>query len=106
MTTRIGDMVHYVSRPPPDGSRPSVCQPAVVTEIGESHRRGLWVLDPAGIFFDREIEYDSPLGDAQSREPRTPASVTWHGMDECNPDGATLSRLWSGDLSGIGPVFR
>lgn len=102
---RIGDMVHYVSRPSPDGSRPSVCQLAVVTEIGESHQRGLWVLDPAGVFFDRGIEYDSPLGDLQSREPRTPAPVTWHGMDECNPDGYTLSRLWSGDMSGIGPVF-
>lgn len=107
MTTRIGDTVHYVSYGTPGGEYPSTCRAAVITEIGEDNVRGLCVLNPTGMFFNREIQYDSPLRALTERDqsPRTPAGGTWHGMDECNPDGQTLSRLWSGDMSGIGPAF-
>lgn len=98
---RIGDTVHYVSYGTPGGEFPSTCRAAIITEVGDDKTVGLAAVNPTGVFFHPleagGCRYDSALG-------RTPAGGTWHGMDECNPDGNTLSRLWSGDRSGIGPL--
>ncbi len=102
MRQRIGDTVHYVSYGTPGGEFPSVCRAAKVTEIGEDHTYGLCVINPTGLFFhplsSGGCAYDSALG-------RTPRGGTWHGMDECNPDGSAMARLWAGDSTGVGP-FR
>jgi len=98
---RIGDTVHYVSFGTPKGEFASTCRAAVITETDDGKTVGLAVVNPTGVFFhslaDGGCRYDSALG-------RTPAGGTWHGMDECNPDGATLSRIWGGDTSGVDPL--
>lgn len=110
MTIRIGDNVHFVATRERDGQDALwACRAATVTEIGGDDTRSLYVLDPvAGAHFVPLVPYDSPLEGVQDRGGalRVPDAGTWHGMDECNPDGASMSRLWSGDASGIGPVFR
>lgn len=109
MTTRIGDNVHFVAtRELETGAVLRACRAATVTEICNDDTRSLYVLDPvSGASFVSLVPYDSPLSGVQDRGGalKVPDAGTWHGMDECNPDGQTLSRLWSGDMSGIGPAF-
>jgi hypothetical protein len=51
----IGRMVHYVSYGSADGRYESVCRAAVVTETRDSGELGLAVLNPTGMFFDRQV---------------------------------------------------
>lgn len=51
MTTKVGDVVHYVSYGTPGGEFPSVCRAAHVTELGDGNRLGLCVINPMGLFF-------------------------------------------------------
>lgn len=64
----IGRIVHYVSYGSKDGRYESTCRAALVTETRESGELGLAVLNPTGLFFDRQIR--------QSEDEHT--GGTWH----------------------------
>lgn len=54
----VGRIVHYVSHGSADGRYPKTCRAAVVTEVSagraDPEQIGLAVLNPTGIFFDRQ----------------------------------------------------
>jgi hypothetical protein len=62
----VGRMVHYVSYGTPGGEYPSVCRAAVVTtahtdpriEGGGNYVVDLCVLNPEGLFFNKNVQYD------------------------------------------------
>ena len=58
----VGRVVHYVSYGTPGGEYPSVCRAAIVTEVEDAGEPdptvGLAVLNPEGMFFNREVEQD------------------------------------------------
>lgn len=87
MIPTIGRIVHYVSRGGADGSFPSTCRAAVVTEVPDAgaspQALGLAVLTPDGLFFDRTIPYHAG---------GHPGS--WH-WPEGTPEALTGNRLWS-----------
>jgi len=63
-------MVHYTSYGSKDGRYDSTCRAAVVTEVHENYDPpsvGLAVLNPSGIFFDRNV-----------RESDEHKPGTWH----------------------------
>jgi hypothetical protein len=86
----IGRIVHYVSYGSPvsaDGYQkyPSVCRAAIVTDIPEMLSEGpndgtsvgLAVLNPTGMFFDREVPYDE--WDSTTALPgAVPQGGSWH----------------------------
>lgn len=50
----IGRVVHYVSYGSADGRYESTCRTALITEV-RADEVGLAVLNPTGIFFDRQV---------------------------------------------------
>jgi hypothetical protein len=74
--TKIGHIVHYVSYGTPKGEYSEACRAAMVTELHPGYddptTLGLAVLNPTGLFFDRNIRH--------AAEPR---GGTWHRLDEC-----------------------
>ncbi len=105
----VGRIVHYVARGSADGVFPPACRAAVVTEVvhniaptrddtgsitgatWDGSRIGLAVLNPTGLFFDPDIEYDegrmvpSERADGLGAGPRTELcdgqehrGGTWH----------------------------
>lgn len=76
---KIGDSVHYVSYGTPGGEFSSQCRAATITEvlsIGtdiEQPRASLAVLNPTGLFFDRNLPYST------GRE-----GGTWHLAEKCD----------------------
>lgn len=68
----VGRIVHYVAYGTPGGEFPSgVCRAAVVTEVRFEDVVGLCVLNPSGIFFNRDIRHDE-----SNDESKLPG--TWH----------------------------
>jgi hypothetical protein len=63
----VGRIVHYVSYGTPGGEYLPECRAAVVTEINPKDI-GIAVLNPTGLFFDRQIR--------QSEDKHT--GGTWH----------------------------
>lgn len=57
MRPSVGRIVHYVSYGTPGGEYLSTCRAAVITEVTTPERASLAVLNPSGLFFDREVEY-------------------------------------------------
>jgi hypothetical protein len=60
----VGCIVHYVSYGTPGGEYASQCRAAIVTEVGDPEATepelmdvGLAVLNPEGMFFNREVPY-------------------------------------------------
>lgn len=60
----VGRIVHYVSYGTPGGEYTSQCRAAVITEVGDPEATepelmdvGLAVLNPEGMFFNREVPY-------------------------------------------------
>lgn len=54
----VGQQVHYVAYGTPGGEYPCVCRAAIVTEVGyvaDLWRVGLAVLNPTGMFFNRDV---------------------------------------------------
>lgn len=89
MTTtkpEIGDTVHYTSHGSRDGTYPSTCRAAIVTEVqpGDyavasavlNHAVALAVLNPTGMFFNPNIPWAAYEGD------RTPGGTWHHGPHE------------------------
>ena len=63
----VGRTVHYVSYGTPGGKYSSECRAAIVTEVREADVHdeagvpapvGLAVLNPTGMFFNRDVEHD------------------------------------------------
>lgn len=78
----IGRIVHYVSYGSADGRYKSECRAAVVTETGEGRIDesviGIAVLNPTGLFFDRQVRHDEDDHDGG----------TWHWPERVEtPDG-------------------
>jgi hypothetical protein len=59
LASPIGQTVHYVSYGTPAGEYKSECRAAIVTEVHTDPvpKIGLCVLNPTGMFFNREVEY-------------------------------------------------
>lgn len=77
----VGQIVHYIAYGTPGNEfQPGAHRAAVVTALdnvgigifAERPEVSLCVLNPSGIFFDREVPYDSKAGPG-----------TWHHRDEC-----------------------
>lgn len=73
----VGRIVHYVAYGTPGGEFPAgVCRAAIVTEVvqllphaDQEHLRvGICVMNPTGLFFNRDIPYD---------EGKRPGSWHW-----------------------------
>jgi hypothetical protein len=83
--TSVGRIVHYVAYGTPGGEYPCVCRAAVVTEVtSDPFVLGLAVLNPTGMFFNREIIHhpgdpadDAPGARCASGERAYPGG-TWH----------------------------
>jgi hypothetical protein len=75
----VGEAVHYVSYGSADGRYESTCRAAIVTETHATYddpsARGLCVLNPTGVFFDRNC--------AQSEDDHR--GGTWHWPCIPNP---------------------
>ena len=83
-------MVHYVSYGTPGGEYAPSCRAAVVTEVAVNpglarpYVLGLCVLNPEGIFFNRDVHYHEgePLKPGEARRDlcgnRDYAGGTWH----------------------------
>jgi hypothetical protein len=56
----VGRVVHYVSRGSADGVFAPACRAAVVTEVDANDEVGLAVLNPGGLFFDRQVAHREP----------------------------------------------
>jgi hypothetical protein len=58
----VGRIVHYVSYGSAGGKYPKACRAAVVAEVSETRKDpdevGLAVLNPTGLFFDRQVRHD------------------------------------------------
>jgi len=83
----VGSIVHYVSYGTPGGEYPSVCRAAIITEVGGEAAYGrvsLAVLNPEGMFFNRDSSY------AEDRR-----GGTWHWRDEL---GLTVLQCADGDF--------
>ena len=61
----IGRIVHYVSYGTPGGEYISKCRAAIVSEVSsqraDPNEVGLVVLNPTGIFFDRQVRLSEHL---------------------------------------------
>ena len=55
MQPSIGRIVHYVSYGTPGGEYTRECRAAIVTEVVNPDLVGLAVMNPTGMFFNREI---------------------------------------------------
>ena len=58
MQPTIGRIVHYVSYGTPAGEYPQTCRAAVITEVVNPNVVSLAVLNPEGMFFNRELTLD------------------------------------------------
>jgi hypothetical protein len=60
MKPSVGRIVHYVSYGTPGGEYGKECRAAVVTEVqpGETQIVGLCVLNPTGLFFNRDVPHN------------------------------------------------
>lgn len=58
-TPSVGRIVHYVSYGTPGGEYTSKCRAAIVTDVPESgsYLVSLAVLNPTGMFFNRDVPY-------------------------------------------------
>lgn len=81
MIPSVGSIVHYVSEGTPvraDGTQkyPSKCVAATVTEVGDDHTVGLFVMNPSGTF-----HHPLALGGAVFDDDDDPAQRqggSWH----------------------------
>jgi hypothetical protein len=82
----VGRIVHYRSRGSADGVFPAVCRAALVTEVHGVFNVSLAVVNPTGLFFDRELTHTG------SSAGETVQPGTWHWHTECpdaEPDTTT-----------------
>lgn len=76
MKPSVGRIVHYVSYGTPRGEYSSACRAAVITEFGgvsageDGEIVGLAVLNPEGMFFNRDVVH--------AEHPDAHVGGTWH----------------------------
>ena len=70
----IGRVVHYVAYGTPGGEYLPEHRAAIITEVGLGGHAGLCVLNPTGMFFNRDVPY--------SEEPK---GGTWHWPEYVAP---------------------
>ena len=64
MRPSVGRVVHYVSLGSQGGKFPSTCRAAIITQVGPQiglatlGPYGLAVLNPTGMFFQENVDYD------------------------------------------------
>jgi hypothetical protein len=77
-TPSVGRIVHYVSYGTPGGEYQSECRAAIITEVGQHPDAdgtcGLVVLNPTGMFFNRNIAHAEDKAVGGSAHP----AGTWH----------------------------
>lgn len=71
---KVAEIVHYVSYGTPGGEYKSECRAAIITETYRQYprKRGLAVLNPTGMFFNREVLHQPDQ-----------IGGTWHTIEEC-----------------------
>lgn len=69
----VGRVVHYTSYGTPCGEYGQECRAAMITEVLSDVSVGLCVLNPTGMFFRQDVQYDAGVDDAA-----TPAGGMWH----------------------------
>ena len=62
-TPAVGRIVHYVSYGTPGGEYTSQCRAAIITAVHGPFLVDLAVLNPEGMFFNREITHGEPRHD-------------------------------------------
>lgn len=68
----IGRIVHYQAYGTPGGEHKSAPRAAIITEVGPADAVGLCVMNPTGLFFNREVPYSyEPTPGCWSWPPRT-----------------------------------
>jgi hypothetical protein len=90
----IGATVHYVSHGSPDGTYPSTCRAALITEVDEYQdggskflgHVGLMVANPTGAHFPRSVVQAEPTTPnlrsfADPNALELPPAGTWHWPD-------------------------
>lgn len=64
-TPKVADIVHYVSYGTPGGEYTSQCRAAVVTAVHESGGNypplSLCVINPEGLFFNKEVRFSGDI---------------------------------------------
>jgi hypothetical protein len=79
MKPSVGRIVHYVSYGTPGGEYGKECRAAVVTAVREQPGEvDLAVLNPEGMFFNREVEHHDGAG--KPGDPECP-NAAYHGPD-------------------------
>jgi hypothetical protein len=73
---QVGRTMHYRSRGSADGVFAPRCVAAIVTQVWENDQLSLAVLNPTGLFFDKDIKHEN-LADGVL------AGGTWHRLSEC-----------------------
>jgi hypothetical protein len=63
VTPSVGRIVHYVSYGTPGGEHKSQCRAAVITAVHGPFLVDLAVLNPEGMFFNREVTQGEPKQD-------------------------------------------
>lgn len=86
MKPTVGRVVHYTSYGTPGGEFPSTCRAALVTAVTSNDVVDLAVLNPEGMFFNREVgHFDVPEENGVRR------GGTWHWPER--PDAAAFDPL-------------
>ncbi|MCX5229663.1 hypothetical protein [Streptomyces sp. NBC_00233] len=62
-TPAVGRIVHYVSYGTPGGEYTSQCRAAIITAVHSPFLVDLAVLNPEGLFFNREVTHGEPKVD-------------------------------------------
>lgn len=71
MEPSVGRIVHYQSYGTPGGEYPSTERAAVITEVVGGGAVGLCVLNPEGLFFNKDVPYsEQPSPGCWSWPPR------------------------------------
>lgn len=55
----VGRIVHYLSRGSADGVYAPACRAAVITAVIDELSVSLAVLNPTGLYFDQDVQYDN-----------------------------------------------
>lgn len=100
-TPSVARMVHYVSYGTPGGEYPSVCRAATVTAVTDNNTVDLCVMNPEGLFFNRNVTLDEA----------TKAGGTWHWpeiVSEPEPtiDPVVTSKLLVGINFPVGTAWQ
>lgn len=83
-TPSIGRVVHYVSYGTPGGEYGKECRAAIITEVTEhpdaDGTAGLAVLNPTGMFFNRDVPHAEDKAAGATEHP----GGTWHWPERVN----------------------